>query len=280
MLVDDEEMLSAIFAESPVLTALHCEDDALIRRNLEAFTANYGEALQAGVHPLIRTAEACLRSTERVIALASKYHARAHVLHLTTAGECALFTPNADITAEACVPHLWFDETVYARWRHFVKCNPAIKTAADREALHRAVADGRITTIATDHAPHTRYEKRQPYLQAPSGMPSIQYSLPLMLELFTPGMVVERMCHAPARVFKIARRGFIREGYHADLTLVQPRCECYITDATVRSKCGWTPYAGTTLYTQVTHTFVNGEPVFANGLINDAVKGQRLLFTA
>jgi dihydroorotase len=285
LLVDDDKMLSAIFAESPVLTALHCEDDFIIRRNLNAFTASHGDALQAGMHPLIRTAEACLRSTERVIALASRYRAAAHVPHVTTAEECALFSPNTAITAEACVPHLWFDDTAYASQQNFVKCNPAIKTAADREALRRAVAGRRIATIATDHAPHTRSEKQQPYLHAPSGIPSVQYALPLMLELcrsniFTPEMIVDRMCHAPARLFKIARRGFIREGYHADLTLVHPDKEWRITDATVLSKCGWTPYAGTTVHAQVTHTFVNGAPVFANGTINDAAKGQRLLFTA
>jgi dihydroorotase len=285
MLVDDDNILAAIFAESPVLTALHCEDDFIIRRNLNAFTASHGETLQANIHPLIRTAEACLRSTERVMALASRYRATAHILHVTTAGECTLFSPNAAITAEACVPHLWFDDTAYAHRQNFVKCNPAVKTAADRDALRRAIAGGRITTIATDHAPHTRSEKQQPYLLAPSGMPSVQYALPLMLELcrangFTPEMIVERMCHAPARLFKIARRGFIREGYHADLTLVHPDREWRITDDTVLSKCGWTPYAGTTLHAKVTHTFVNGMPVFANGTINDAAKGQRLFFSA
>lgn len=285
MLVDEDKMLPAIFAESPVLTALHCEDDFIIRRNLDALTAKHGETLHAGMHPRIRTVEACLRSTERVIALASRYRAAAHILHVTTAGECTLFSPDAAITAEACIPHLWFDDTAYAQRQNFVKCNPAVKTTADREALRRAVAGGRIATIATDHAPHTRSEKQQPYLHAPSGMPSVQYALPLMLELcrsniFTPGMVVERMCHAPARLFKIARRGFIREGYHADLTLVHPGREWCITDATVLSKCGWTPYAGTTVHAQVTCTIVNGVPVFANGAVNDAVKGQRLLFTA
>ncbi|MDR0693818.1 MAG: dihydroorotase [Prevotellaceae bacterium] len=285
MLVDNETTIAAIFAEAPVLTAVHSEDDMLVRRNLNALVARHSGALQAGDHPRIRTAEACLRSTERVMKLASKYRAAVHILHVTTAGECALFQPGAAITAEACIPHLWFDGAAYAHWQNFVKCNPAIKTAADREALRRAVTNGCITTVATDHAPHTRSEKQQPYLQAPSGMPSVQYSLPLMLELcrekiFTPEMVVERMCHAPARLFKIARRGFIREGYYADLTLVHPDREWRITDATVLSKCGWTPYAGTTVHTQVTHTFINGTPVFMNGAINDAAKGQRLLFTA
>ena len=285
MLVDDEKTIAAIFAESPVLAAVHCEDDRLIRRNLTALVARYGEALPAGMHPRIRTAAACLRSVERVMTLARKYRAAVHVLHVTTAQECALFSPDTAITAEACIPHLWFDDNAYAQGQNFVKCNPAIKTAADREALRRAVANGCITTIATDHAPHTRSEKQQPYLQAPSGMPSVQYALPLMLELcrekiFTPGMVVERMCHAPARLFKIARRGFIREGYYADLALVHPDREWRITDASVQSKCGWTPYAGTTVHAQVTHTFVNGTPVFVNGKINDAANGQRLLFTA
>ncbi|MDR0581655.1 MAG: dihydroorotase [Prevotellaceae bacterium] len=285
MLVDDEKTIAAIFAESPVLTAVHCEDDRLIRRNLTALVARYGEALPAGMHPHIRTAAACLRSAERVMTLALKYRAAVHVLHVTTAQECALFSPGAAITAEACIPHLWFDDSAYAQGQHFVKCNPAVKTAADREALRHAVTNGGITTIATDHAPHTRSEKQQPYLQAPAGMPSVQYALPLMLELcrekiFTPGMVVERMCHAPAKLFKIVRRGFIREGYYADLALVHPDREWRITDATVLSKCGWTPYAGTTVHAQVTHTFVNGVPVFVNGKINDSVRGQRLLFTA
>ncbi|MDR3350368.1 MAG: dihydroorotase [Prevotellaceae bacterium] len=282
MLVDDESAIAAIFAESPVLTAVHCEDDRLIRQNLDALVARYGEALPADMHPRIRTAEACLRSTERVMRLATRYRAAVHILHVSTVLECTLFSRGSAITAEACVPHLWFDDTACARLAHFVKCNPAIKGA--REYLRLAVADGCIATIATDHAPHTRSEKQQPYLQAPSGMPSVQYALPLMLELcrdniFTPEIVVERMCHAPAKLFKIARRGFIREGYYADLTLVHPHREWRITDATVLSKCGWTPYAGTTVHTQVTHTFVNGEPVFVNGQINAAAKGQRLRFT-
>ncbi|MDR0728582.1 MAG: dihydroorotase [Prevotellaceae bacterium] len=283
LLVNDDYALSALFAESPALIAAHCEDEDILQRNMAAFRAQYGSALTSVHHPLIRSEEACLRSTERAMMLATKYGARLHVLHISTAREAALFTGSGAMTAEACIPHLWFYDEAYDRLQHFVKCNPAVKTLADRDALRKAVAEGRLTTIATDHAPHTRDEKQQPYLSAPSGMPSIQYALPLMLKLcrsrvFTPETIVERMCHAPARLFKIDRRGFLRAGYHADVTIVDPACPQTITHASVRSKCGWTPYDGVTVGATVTHTFINGKPVFEYGRIKNDIRGIALAF--
>lgn len=278
LLLDDQYTLEALFAETPTLIAAHCEDETIVRRNLESLRNRYGDDLPAAAHPLVRSEDACLRSTERAMNLAAKYGAQLHLLHLSTAKEAALFTGRGATTAEACIPHLWFYDEAYHRLRHFVKCNPAIKTRADREALRKAVAEGRITTVATDHAPHTRSEKQQPYLHAPSGMPSIQYALPLMLELcrdglWTPETVVERMCHAPARRFGIVRRGFLRKGYHADIVIVDPERPQTIAHAGVRSTCGWTPYDGIALATTVTHTFVNGTPVFENGQIIDPPPG-------
>jgi dihydroorotase len=283
LLVDDGRSVAALFAESPVPVAAHCEDESILNRNLAAFRAQYGDRLTATFHPLIRSEEACVRSTEYAIALASKYGTRLHVLHVSTAREAALFTRDSAITAEACVPHLWFYDEAYERLGNLVKCNPAVKTIKDRDALRTAVANGVIATIATDHAPHTLDEKRQPYIAAPSGMPSVQYALPLMLELcrkavFTPEIVVERMCHAPARLFNIDRRGFVREGYRADVVLVNPNRTNTITAASVLSKCAWTPYDGITVGATVTHTFVNGELVFDNGKFHESAKGERLEF--
>ncbi len=283
MLVNDERMLAALFAESPVLIAAHCEDEATIQRNLADYKARYGDTMTTRFHPLIRTEEACMRSTEYAMQLATKYNARLHVLHLTTAKETTLFSKDSKITAEACIPHLWFCDDAYERLGNFVKCNPAIKTAADREALRSAVNKGIITTIGTDHAPHTRDEKQQPFLTAPSGMPSIQFGLPLMLELcrkgvFTPEIIVERMCHAPAMLYGIEQRGFIREGYYADLALVNPAQPWAITNDLVLSKCGWTPYHEIPVNTCVTHTFVNGNLIFEDGKIHEQYKGKKLTF--
>jgi dihydroorotase len=283
MLVDAPQALDALFAESPVLVAAHCEDETIIRQQAAYYASRYGNELTARFHPLIRTEEACLRSTEQALTRAARYQTSLHVLHVTTARELSLFPAGGQITAEACLPHLWFCDEDYDTLQNFVKCNPAIKTAGDRQALRTAVANGRITTIGSDHAPHTRAEKQQPYLMAPSGMPSLQYSLPLLLELCRKGIIsretlVERMCHAPARLFGIDRRGFIRQGYHADLVLLHPNKPWRISHETVRSKCGWTPYHGTKVHAQVSHTFVNGVPVYAHGHINDTPHGTRLLF--
>ncbi|MDR1681627.1 MAG: dihydroorotase [Prevotellaceae bacterium] len=281
LLVNDDYALSALFSESPVPIVAHCEDEAILQRNLSAFRMKYGDTLPASCHPLIRSEEACLRSTERVMTLADRYRARLHVLHLSTGREAALFTGRGSITAEACIPHLLFCDDAYDRLQHLIKCNPAIKTAADRDALRKAVAEGRITTVASDHAPHTFDEKQQPYLAAPSGMPSIQYALPLMIDLskngvWTPETVVERMCHAPARLFGIVRRGFLRPGFYADIVLLDPAGRQTIANAAVLSKCGWTPYAGMTVAATVTHTFVNGQLVFANGQIQEENSGEEL----
>jgi len=283
MLVDNEKMLSAIFAESPVLIATHCEDEHIIQTNLERFKARYGENLTAAHHPLIRDEEACMRSTAKAIDLALKYTSRLHVLHLTTAKEVNNFPTEAYITGEICPHHLWFCDEDYERLGNLIKCNPAIKTAKDREALRMAIHKNTITVIGSDHAPHLWNEKQQAYLQAPSGIPMVQHTLPAMLELckrniFTVEQVVDRMCHAPARAFGIHKRGFIREGYYADLVLVDPQASFTVNKENILYKCGWSPFEGLTFHSSVTHTFVNGHLVWNNGKVDSGRKGQRLVF--
>ncbi len=283
MLVDNEKTLQAVFAESPVLIATHCEDEQIIREQLERFQQRYGENIPASCHPLIRNTEACMRSTAKAIDLALRYTSRLHVLHLTTAREAQNFPTEEYITGEVCVHHLWFCDEDYARLGNLIKCNPAIKSADDREALRKAVYKGTIAVVASDHAPHLWSEKQQAYLQAPSGLPLVQHTLPAMLELcrrniFTPELVVERMCHAPARVFNIRQRGFIREGYFADLVLVNPNAPFTVNKDNILYKCGWSPYEGESFHARVTHTFVNGSLVFNDGVADDSKKGQQLLF--
>lgn len=287
MLVDERKTLEGIFAESPTIVTTHCEDEATIRRNLAEFQARYGEAIPVEAHPLIRSNEACVRSTDLAISLASKYGSRLHVLHLSTREEMALFDtkPLAEkkITGEVCVHHLWFSDKDYAQRGNFIKWNPAVKSEADRDALRDALKAGKLDVVATDHAPHTFEEKSNPYLTAPSGGPSVQHSLPLMLELAKQGFytieeVVNKMCHAPATLFQVAERGFIREGYFADLVLVDPSNSWTISKENILYKCGWSPFDGVTLSNRIKTTFVNGEIAYSDGVVCDKQLGMRLTF--
>lgn len=287
MLVDNEEAIVELFKTVPALIAIHAESENRIRANKEKYTAQYGENLPVSFHPLIRDVEACYESTSLAIDLAKRHHARLHVLHLSTAKELTLFEnkPLEDkrITAEACVPHLWFDDKAYAQHGTAVKCNPAIKSSTDRLALIQAVKDGLIDVVATDHAPHLLSEKEGDALTAASGMPGIQFSLPLLLELsnkgcFSKETVVTRMCHAPAILYRIEKRGFIREGYHADLVLVDPSKEHVIADDEVLSTCGWSPFVGERVHFRVAQTYVNGSLIFDKGKITCQRNVSALLF--
>ena len=283
MLVDDNKSLSAIFAESPVLIALHCEEESIIRSNLEQFKQKYGEAVSAKFHPLIRSEEACMRSTARAVELALRYQSRLHILHLTTAKEMENFPTEEYISGEICTHHLWFSDEDYTALGNLIKCNPAIKTANDRAALRHAILSGKIRSVASDHAPHLWEEKQLPYLQAPSGLPSVQHTLQVMLDLchgagFSPEQVVECLCHGPAKAFGVQQRGFIKEGYYADLVLVDPDTAYTVNKTNILYKCGWSPFEGVTFRSRVTHTFVNGHLVWNNGKVDESKKGQRLIF--
>ncbi len=288
MLVDDPAALEAIFRESPMVVAIHSEDETVIRRNLELFREQYGDAIPVEAHPLIRSAEACIRSTERAVALARKHGTRLHVLHMSTAAEADLIDrpgplEQKRITGEVCVHHLWFCDNDYARLGSKIKWNPAIKGEAERDGLFLALLDGRIDLVATDHAPHLIEEKSKPYTSCPSGAPLIQHSLNMMLEFWKQGrisleMIVRKMCHNPAILYRIRNRGFIREGYAADLVLVDPGRSWTVTPGNTLYKCGWSPLEGFTFSTSVTHTFVNGSLVYENGRFDESVRGQRLMF--
>ena len=292
MLVDDPDTLDAIFRDTPVPIITHCEDTPTIDANLAAFQAKYGDALTAEMHPDIRSREACIKSTKLAISLARKHGTRLHVLHISTADELALFEPGpllrADgtrkrITAETCIHFLRFDRGDYARLGNFIKCNPAIKEASDRVALVKALAEGgMIDVLATDHAPHTLEEKMKPYAQAPSGLPLVQYALVAALELVHEGklgvtQVVRKFAHAPARLFDVKQRGFLREGYWADLVLVG-RTPFTVRREDVLSKCGWSPFEGTTFRSRVAATWVNGRMVWNGEQLLGTPNGQRLEF--
>jgi dihydroorotase len=288
MLVDDPATLEDIFADAPVIVLTHCEDSPTIRANELRARERYGEDVPMSEHPKIRSAEACLASSTLAVELARRNNALLHVLHLTTAVEMALFSPaprtKKRITAEVCVHHLWFDESSYAGLGAAIKCNPAIKRAADREALIAAVDEGRIDVIATDHAPHTREEKAGRYFEAPAGLPLVQHALLVLFELaargeLSPELIVERACHAPADIFGIPDRGYLREGAYADLVLVDPRRPHTVTEAGLRSKCGWSPFTGQVFSASIDTTIVNGSIVYRDGKLSGAVPGQRLAFT-
>lgn len=287
MLVDNEEILSEIFRSTKLLVATHCEDEPTIIRNTALYREKYGEFVPLSAHPKIRSAEACYKSSAKAVELATKFGTRLHVLHLSTADEMELFNPGkvADkhITAEVCVHHLWFDESDYISKGTLIKWNPAIKSAEDKAALWEALRSDRIDVVATDHAPHTLQEKEHSYFKAPSGGPLVQHSLVAMLEMSKKGLislerVIEKMCHAPADLFRIDRRGYIREGYYADLVLVNPAHSWVVSPENILYKCGWSPFEGTTFSHQVTHTFVNGELVYDNGNVILGKLGKRLLF--
>ncbi|MDR0414440.1 MAG: dihydroorotase [Prevotellaceae bacterium] len=271
MLLDDDKLLSRLFAECPLPIVAHCESEAIIRQNTERYRRQYGEHIPFAMHPRIRSAEACYAATERAVALARRYGARLHIAHLSTARELQLLCRSEEkITAETCPHYLWFCDEDYAALGALLKCNPAVKSSGDRAALRRAVATGDIASIATDHAPHTADEKRRSYLNAPSGLPLIQHSLVAMLTLAQQGFfpietVVERMCHAPARIFGIRNRGFVRAGYAADVALVKPCAPWTAANEGTLHKCGWSAFAGQTFSYRVVCTFVNGKIVYRGG---------------
>lgn len=289
MLVDNETTLEKIFAEAPTLIAVHCEDEATVQQNLQIFKDKYGdEGLQPAMHPLIRTAEACYLSSSKAVALAKKHNARLHILHVSTAKEVGLFdnsTPLREkkITAEACVHHLWFSDVDYESKGNFIKWNPAVKTAEDREGVFQGVLDGHIDVIATDHAPHTLEEKSKPYAQAPSGGPLVQHALQALLDFVKQGkmtleQLVQKTAHNTADLFQIEGRGFIREGYWADLVLVDLDRPYTVSKDNILSKCGWSPFEGHTFSSTITHTLVSGNVAYSDGKIIEVDTGHRLLF--
>ncbi|WP_264557876.1 dihydroorotase [Flavobacterium sp. N1718] len=288
MLVDDEQVLERIFRSTPLLISTHCEDEATIRRNLEQYKEQYGDDIPVSAHPLIRSAEACYLSSSKAIELAKKTGARLHIFHVSTGIETELFRndiPLAEkkITAEVCLHHLWFSDADYATKGNFIKWNPAVKTAADREAIWQAVLDDRIDVFATDHAPHTLEEKANPYLQAPSGGPLVQHALVAWFETHFDGKIslekiVQKACHNPALLFQIDKRGFLREGYFADLVLVDPNAAWTVDRSNLLYKCGWSPFEGQRFRASVTHTLVNGQVVYENGTVRPERAAQRLAF--
>ena len=285
MLVDDPNTLGRIFADCPTLIATHCEDTPTIKVNEERYRQQYGDDVPFSAHPQIRSAEACWKSTVLATDLAKRHGTRLHVLHLTTAKELELFEPGPlngkRITAEVCVHMLHFDDSAYDRLGSFIKCNPAIKTAADRKALIAGLVDGRLAVIATDHAPHTLAEKGEKYFKAPSGLPLVQHALLMLLEHVHDGtlpleLIVEKTSHRVADLFAIRDRGYIREGYFADLVLIDHTKPTTVRREDVLSKCGWSPFEGTTFRSSIVTTVVNGVIAYENGRVTDAVAGQRL----
>ncbi|MBE7177301.1 MAG: dihydroorotase [Mucilaginibacter polytrichastri] len=288
MLVDDESTLENLFSRSPMLIAVHCEDEQTIRRNLEQAKNSYGRDITPEMHPLIRSAEACYLSSSKAVRLAEKHNTRLHILHISTERELSLFRndiPLAEkrITAEACVHHLWFSDADYRIRGNDIKWNPAVKTQQDRDAIRRAVLDNRIDVIATDHAPHTVEEKQRDYLDCPSGGPLVQHALPALLEMYHEGVftlenIAQKMAHSVADCFQIEKRGYIREGYWADLTLVALKAPWTVQSSQVLSKCGWTPFQGQVFRSRITHTIVSGKLAYRQGNIVQEVRGERMTF--
>lgn len=289
MLVDNEEAMERIFSEVPALIAVHAEDETRLQKRREAIIKSYGENLPMDFHPVLRDHSVCYEASRRIVEVARKYNKRLHLLHVSTADELELLQAGENvkdklITAETCPQYLAFSDEQYPMLGSRIKCNPAIKRPADRDALRQAIENGLIDTIATDHAPHLPQEKQGTALTATSGMPLIQFSLPLMIQMADEGMfsiprIVQKMCHAPADLFDIDRRGYIREGYYADLVLVNNECEPYtITDQWVMSRCGWTPLAGLTIGNKVDMTLVNGRVAYRHGVVFDTPLGRPLSF--
>ena len=288
MLVDNEQTLEKLFSQVPLLIATHCEDEATIRANVAIFKEKYGENLSANVHPEIRNVDACLKSSSMAVALAKKHNTRLHVLHISTGDEVSLFSneklsASKRITAEVCVHHLWFDARDYTRLGNQIKCNPAIKADGHQQRLLQALLDDRFDVVATDHAPHTWAEKQQPYWQAPSGLPLVQHALPMLLEFYhqekiSLEKIVEKTGHAPATCFGIDRRGYLREGYWADLTLVNLHRPVKVAKDNLFYQCGWSPLEGTTFRSSVTHTVVSGHLAYEEGSFNESQLGKRLIF--
>lgn len=288
MLVDDEKVIEGIFKATPLVISAHCEDEGTIRKNLEAAKEQYGEAIPMGMHSEIRSAEACYLSSSRAIELAKQTGARLHVFHLSTAIETALFTNDIPlsekkITAEVCLHHLWFSQEDYKEKGSLIKWNPAVKSAQDREGLWKALLDDRIDIVATDHAPHTIEEKNNTYLTAPSGGPLVQHSLVGMMQKYEQGLIsleqiVQKMCHNPAILFDITDRGYLREGYYADITVVAPNSKWMVSKENIAYKCGWSPFEGVEFSNRVTHTFVNGHLGYQNGEFSKQRNAKRLQF--
>ena len=288
MLVDNKSVLEELFKKSPMLIAVHCEDEATIQENIRKAKAQFGEGVPISEHPNIRNAEACYKSSSMAVELAKKHNTRLHVFHLSTEKEIELFDntlPLAEkrITAEICIHHLWFDESKYEDKGTLIKWNPAVKKASDKEALFQALLDDKLDVIATDHAPHTLEEKSNTYFNAPSGGPLVQHALPAMLAFVNQKKislekVVEKMCHNPAICFQVENRGFIREGYFADLVLVDLDKPWEVTKDNILYKCGWSPFEGDTFNAQITHTFVNGHIAYEYGSFDETQRGMRLTF--
>ncbi|MCA1756360.1 MAG: dihydroorotase [Bacteroidales bacterium] len=288
MLVDNQESLRKIFAGTSLPVACHCEDEPTIRANMQAYTEEYGDDMPFEYHPLIRSREACLKSSSLAVSLAVEYGTRLHILHLSTAEEMSLFgnaTPLSEkkITAEVCVHHLWFSDSSYKEKGAFIKWNPAIKKDSDRQALIEAVNSDMIDIIATDHAPHTLDEKRAPYTKAPSGGPLVQHSLVAMMEmwykgLFTLEKIVEKMCHNPAILFQVEKRGYIRKGYYADIVIVDPASKWRVSEKNILYKCGWSPFEGYLFSSTVQTTVVNGKIAWNNGELADNINSMPLTF--
>ncbi|MBS9766986.1 MAG: dihydroorotase [Flavobacteriaceae bacterium] len=288
MLVDDENVLKEIFSSVKMLIAVHCEDETTIKENLEKYLEEYGEDIPIECHPKIRSEQACYLSSSKAIDLARKTGARLHIFHISTGKETELFTnkiplEKKQITSEVCIHHLWFDDSYYAKKGTLIKWNPAVKTVADKEKLWEALLNDKIDIIATDHAPHTLEEKKQVYTKAPSGGPLVQHALPAMLQAYKQERIslekiVEKMCHNPAKIFQIEKRGFIRKGYYADLVIFDTSLPWTVTKDNILYKCGWSPFEGTTFHSKILYTLVNGNIVYNKGVFNDTVKGMRLTF--
>ena len=287
MLVDNLKALQGIFSEAPTLIATHCEDEATIRANTASYKEKYGEDMPFKYHPYIRSAEACYKSSSLAAELATKYGSQLHILHLTTAKELSLFEANSNvlekkITGEVCVHHLWFNSNDYDKYGARIKWNPAVKTAEDQNALLKGLFENKLDVIATDHAPHTDDEKKNKYFQAPSGGPLIQHSIVAMLEMHKKGLIsletiVRKMCHAPADLYRINKRGYIREGYKADLVLIDPKNEWTVSKDNILYKCKWSPFEETSFSNKIVHTIVNGKTVYKDGELFEKA-GERLIF--
>ncbi len=288
MLVDEESVLDRIFGESKVLIATHCEDEATIQENTTIYKNKYGEDIPFKYHPVIRSAEACYKSSKKAAELARKHGARLHILHLSSAKELELLDKGMPlsekkVTGEVCVHHLWFTDADYDKYGSRIKWNPAVKSENDRKHLRKGLINGNLDVVATDHAPHTIEEKNNKYFSAPSGGPLVQHALVSMLEMVNQGifsyeLVVEKMSHNPAILFQIEKRGFIREGYKADLVLVDPNNSWEVKPENILYKCGWSPFEGTTFSHKVVNTIINGKLAYANGKVNTDIKGERLSF--
>lgn len=288
MLVDQQSTLEGLFSKVKMLIATHCEDEETVRANEAAARAEYGEEVPISMHPEIRSAEACYKSSSLAVKLAKKYNTRLHILHISTAKELQLFRNDIPleekrITSEACVHHLWFSHEDYANKGTLIKWNPAVKTAADRDAVLAAVLDDRIDVVATDHAPHTAEEKSNTYFNAPSGGPLVQHNLVALLEMVKQGKlsiekVVQKACHNPAKLFQVHERGYIREGFKADLVLVDPDNSWVVEKSNILAKCGWSPFEGLEFSSKVMKTWVNGRLVYDDGQIIEAGSGERLVF--